>query len=368
MDIKAFTISDLKAALSAEDFWHTRTLPITRHRAISYIHNPRAAEDDTVLLVAYQDGLVIGYVGILPDKIFSDNQSHRIGWLTSWWVDPVHAGSGVGAVLLFKALNACGQNLGVSGSSRDAGKVLDATRKFVSLKTIKGLDIRLRFNLSGAWLRKRPALKPLRLLLKLFDGITDEIVNYRSLAWQRNNAALPRLTFEYISTIDDETDRFIQKHNRQDLTRKTAADLSWIMKYPWILPAPLKDSTGSRYFFSSRADRFFYLGVKVFDRDKKMTGFFLARVRDDRMSIAFTYFDHRHARSMAASAFFHALKMDVGVLSLYDDQLVEGFTELDCPCRSIKRVSRGFSLSKTLAGVPPSEYRLHGGDGDLAFY
>ena len=368
MDIKALTVADLKAALSSEDFWHTRTLPITKHRALSYIHNPRASDDDIVLLVAYQDSLVIGYVGILPDKIFTDNRSHRIGWLTSWWVDPVYAGSGVGAVLLFKALNAFGQNLGVSGSSRDAGKVLDATRKFMSLKTIKGLDIRLRFNLSGAWLRKRPALKSMRLLLKLLDGITDEIVNCRSLAWQRNNAALPRLTFEYISTIDEETDRFIQKHNRKDLTRKTAADLNWIMKYPWILPAPLKDSTGSRYFFSSRADRFFYLGVKVFDQEKKLAGFFLARVRDDRMSIVFAYYDHRHARSIAAAAFYHALKMDVGVLSFYDEQLVAGFTELDCPCRSIKRVSRGFSLSKTLADMPPPEYRLHGGDGDLAFY
>ena len=368
MDIKALTVADLKSALSSEDFWHTATLPITKHRALSYIHNPRAADDDIVLLVACQDGRVVGYVGILPDKIFCDKRSHRVGWLTSWWVDPAYAGSGVGAALLFKALNACGQNLGVSGSSRDAGKVLDATRKFFNLKTIKGLDIRLRSNLSGAWLQKRPVFRPLRLLLKLLDGIYDEIVNYRGLAWQRNNAALPGLTFEYISTIDEETERFIQKHNRQDLTRKTAADLNWIMKYPWILPAPLKDSTGSRYFFSSRADRFFYLGIKVFDRDKKMAGFLLARVRDDQMSIVFTYYSQRLARSMAAAAVFHALKMDVGVLSFYDEQMVAGFTELDCPCRSTKRVSRGFSLSRTLADIPPAEYRLHGGDGDLAFY
>jgi hypothetical protein len=368
MDIKALTVADMRAALSLEDFWHTKTLPITKHRALSYIHNPRATDDDIVLLVAYQDGFVIGYVGILPDKIFADNRSHKIGWLTSWWVDPVYAGSGAGAVLLFKALNAFGQNLAVSGSSKDAGKVLDATRKFMSLKTIKGLDIKLRCNLSGAWLRKRPALKPFRFLLKLLDGITDEIVNYRGLAWQRNNSALPGLTFEYISTIDEETGRFIRKHNRQDLTRKTAADLNWIMKYPWILSAPLKDSTGSRYFFSSRADRFFYLGVRVFDQDKKMAGFFLAKVRDDQMSIVFSYFDHRHARLVAAVAVYNALKMDVSLLSLYDAQLVAGFAELRCPYWSTKRISRGFSISKSFADIHLADCRLHGGDGDLAFY
>ena len=368
MDIKALTVTDLKAALSSEDFWHTGILPITKHRALSYIYNPRAAEDDVVLLVAYQDGRVIGYLGILPDTIFSANSSCKVGWLTSWWVDPAYAGSGVGAVLLFKAFNAHRQQLGVSGSSRQAAKVLDATGKFMSLKTIKGLDIRLRFDWSGAWLRKRPALRPLRYLLKLFDCIANEIVSYRGLAWQRHNTALTGLTFEYISNIDEETDRFIQEQNRQDLTRKAAADLNWIMNYPWILPAPLKDSTGRRYFFSSRADRFFYLGVKVFGQDKKMAGFYLTKVRDERMSIVFSFFSQRHARSIAAAVFFHALKMDVSVLSLYDEQMVEGFTALDCPCWSIKRVSRGFSLSKTLADVPPINYRLHGGDGDLAFY
>ncbi len=70
MEIKAFTVADLKTALVSEDFWLTETLPITKHRALSYSRNPRAEEDDLVLLVAYQDNRVIGYLGILPDKIF----------------------------------------------------------------------------------------------------------------------------------------------------------------------------------------------------------------------------------------------------------------------------------------------------------
>ena len=368
MEIKALTVTDLKAAISSEDFWHTKTLPITKHRALSYIHNPRADKDDHVLLVACRDDRVIGYLGILPDNIFADNRAYKIGWLTSWWVDPSFTGTGVGAVLLFKALNAYRQQLGVSGSSKEAGKVLDATRKFVALKTIKGVDIKLRFNASGASLRKRPALKPFRLLLKLFDGITDEIVNYRSRAWQRRNDTLPHLTFEYISAVDEETDRFIRKHNQQDLTRKAAADFNWIMNYPWILSAPLKDSIGRRYFFSSRADRFYYLGVKVFDQQKKMAGFFLAKVRDDRMTIVFSFFEHRHAHLVAAAAVYNALKMNVSILGLHDAQLAAGFAELRCPYWSTRRISRGFSLSTSLADTHLADCRLHGGDGDLAFY
>jgi len=368
MEIKAFTVADLKTALLSEDFWHTKTLPITKHRALSYSHNPRADQDDPLLLVAYQDRQVVGYLGILPDKIFVQDAVHKLGWLTGWWVDPSYAATGVGTVLLFKALNAYQQQIGVSGSSRDARKVLDATQKFRALKDLKGLEIILRHTVTETILRKRPALNPLRLLPRLIDTTIDEIGNLRSLSWQRRNPILPRMAFEYISAIDEETGQFIQKHSRQDLTRKTAVDLNWIMGYPWILSAPQKDSAASRYYFSSRADRFFYLGVKVFERKNEMAGFVMLKVRDDRMSVVYAYFESRYALSITAAVVHHALAMDVRALSLYDEQLVAGFSELGCPCWSAKRVSRGFSISKVFADIPLANCRIHGGDGDLAFY
>ena len=368
MEIKAFTVADLRTALLSADFWQTKTLPITKHRAISYSHNPRADNDDPVLLVAYQDSQVIGYLGILPDKIFVNDAVYKIGWLTSWWVDPSCATTGVGAILLFKALNAYQQQLGVSGGSKEARKVLDASQKFMALKTLKGLDIKFRLNVSGAILGKRPALKIFRVVFKIFDDMMDEIVNLRNFFWKRRNDICQGLTFEYITSIDEETGQFIQRHYQFDLTRKEKADFNWIMTYPWILSAPLKDSSGKRYYFSSRANRFFHLGVKVFAQDNQMVGFFMLKVRDDRMSLLYAYFESQHTLSIAAAVAYQALAMDVSALSLYDQQLVASFPELGCPYWSAKGISRGFSLSKASADVSLTNYRLHGGDGDLAFY
>jgi hypothetical protein len=320
------------------------------------------------LLVAYQDSRVIGYLGILPDKIFAGNAVYKFGWLTSWWVDPSCATTGVGAILLFKALNAYQQQLGVSGGSKEARKALDASQKFRALKTLKGLDIRFRLNVTGTILRKLPGLKIFRVLFKIFDDMLDEIVNLRSFFWKRGNDICQGLTFEYISSIDEETGQFIQRHHQHDLTRKGKADLNWMMMYPWILSAPFKDSAGRRYYFSSRSEKFYYLGVKVFEHNNEMVGFFMLKVRDDRMSVVYSYFESRHALAVAAAVVYHALAMDVRALSLYDEQLVERFSELHCPCWSAKAVSRGFSLSKALVDIPLENYRLHGGDGDLAFY
>jgi hypothetical protein len=368
MEIKAFTVADLKTALLSEDFWLTKTLPITKIRAISYCHNPRADLDDLVLLVACQDDQVIGYLGVLPDKISVNCTEYKFGWLTSWWVDPNFASTGVGAILLFKALNAYHQHLGVSGSSKQAEKVLDASQKFIAVKTLKGLNIRFRFDVTGAILRKIPEMKILRVFFKIFDVMMDEIVNLRAFFWKRRDKLHPRLTFEYISCIDQETDGFIQRHHQRDLTRKGKAELSWMMNYPWILSTPLKDSASRRYYFSSRSNRFLFLGVKVFEHNMGMVGFFILKVRDDRMSVIYSYFDSRHAASIAAAVVYHTLAMDVRTLSLYDELLVASFSELHCPYWSAKSVSRAFYLSSAFAEIPLTGYRLHGGDGDLAFY
>jgi len=351
-----------------EDFWLAQTLPITKHRALSYCRNPRADEDDTALLVAYRDNRVIGYLGILPDKIFVNDTDYKLGWLTSWWVNPAFSTEGVGAFLLFKALNAYDQYVGVAGSSKEAGKALKASQKFRAIKPLRGLDIRLRYNATGYVLGRFPAMKICRGLIKIVDSVTDAVVHLRNFVWQRRNNSGRDLKFEYVSAIDEETGRFIKRHHQHDLTRKGPSDLRWIMNYPWIISAPLKDSVSKRYYFSSRAARFLYLGIKVFEDQTEMIGFCLLKVRNDRMTVLYSYCEGRHAASVTAAVINQALAMEVRILSLFDEQMVDAFSELHCPCWSVKKKSRGFSLSKAFADIPLSGCRLQGGDGDLAFY
>ncbi len=99
-----------------------------------------------------------------------------------------------------------------------------------------------------------------------------------------------------------------------------------------------------------------------------MVGFFMLKVRDDRMSVVYSFFESQHASSVTAAVVYHTFAMDVSALSLYDEQLVKSFSELRCPYWSTKAVSRDFFLSKAFADIPLTGYLLHGGDGDLAFY
>jgi hypothetical protein len=366
MNFKVFTVGDLETARRSDDFWRAGTLPITRQKALSFCRNPRAEPNDPVLMIACQDRRVVAYLGILPDRIFSNDSGHKMGWLTGWWVDPSLA-KGMGAMLLYKALNLY-PGIGVSGGSKPARKVLHASQQFVALPSLKGLEMKIRFNAAGTLIGKLASLKHVRFLLRFADVVLDEIADLRRSWWERENPVFRRLTFEYVRSIDEETSRFIARRHRDDLTRKGKADLDWIMTYPWIVAAPQKDPVSRRYYFSSIAARFSYLGVKVSAPDAGLVGFLLLNVRNDRMAVLYSYFDPPDGPSIATAAVSHALAMDVNTLSLYDERLVESVSGLNCPRWSIRPVSRGFFLSKSLAHIPSGERRLHGGDGDFAFY
>jgi hypothetical protein len=334
MEIKNYTIGDLKEALASNHFWRADPLPITRHRAAAQLHNPRADANDIVLLVCREGSRIVGYLGILPDRIFISGKSYKLGWLTGWWVDPRRASSGVGTALLFRGLNAYSQQIGVSGSSKAAGKVLTASRRFVSIDPLKGLDIELdnRTGVAG----------------------DDEQISH--------------LGFEYVSLIDAETESFIHRHHRRDLSRKEKADLDWIMTYPWVLSAPLKDMAGKRYYFSSVADRFYYLAVKVFAERTGLIGFFMLKVRDRKTSLVFSYFEDTAVDALLAAVVHHARAMEADVLGLHEARMAARFRETGEPAGSAKPVSRGFLLTKLFADKGWADCRLQGGDGDLAFY
>jgi len=77
----------LKGYIDSPDFYHSDFVPISKHRAISHINNPRAGDDDILLLLAYEGDKLVGYLGVLPDFIYIDEKPNKIGWLSCIYVE-----------------------------------------------------------------------------------------------------------------------------------------------------------------------------------------------------------------------------------------------------------------------------------------
>lgn len=83
----------LSQYISSNDFGSQQTLPISKHRALSQINNPRAEENDVLLILAKEEGQVLGYTGVLPDMLFD---SIKFGWLSCLWVSEEARGKNIG--------------------------------------------------------------------------------------------------------------------------------------------------------------------------------------------------------------------------------------------------------------------------------
>ena len=79
--------------------------------------------------------------------------------------------------------------------------------------------------------------------------------------------------FEYLSEIDEEAWSFIEANKSKELLNRSRADLTWLVKNPWLLSSGLKDHNAKRYHFSTTDTSFTFLNVKVYDDKLKMLGF-----------------------------------------------------------------------------------------------
>ena len=84
MEIRSYTPGTILEFVASEQFSMLKNIPISKHRALSYAHNPRAAASDKILFVAFENDEVAGYLGRAENAEFA----------TFWPIDsrPVRCG------------------------------------------------------------------------------------------------------------------------------------------------------------------------------------------------------------------------------------------------------------------------------------
>src|SRR5688572_27959784 len=100
IELKTIYKKDVPELLDNSGFWNHSFLSIRKHRLYAHYKNPNCDENDVVLLLAYLNGELVGYMGVFIDKILLDGSVDKIGWLSTWWGHPKTKGSGIGREIL----------------------------------------------------------------------------------------------------------------------------------------------------------------------------------------------------------------------------------------------------------------------------
>lgn len=352
----------LLAYIESEEYELAQDLAISKQRAISHIENPRATQDDILLILAKENNELIGYTGILPDLL---NSTLRFGWLSCLWVSEKARGKNLGSQLIEQALDKWNNKIISADYVPFTLKLYQKTEKFDSEIYIKsGLRLYILSDLANILPNKHTFFSKIKGLIKGFDFVANLILKPKLSFFP-----IPKhdFTFEIISDFTSEDIDFIEKSSQKDSRKRNSNELLWIKNFPWILEAKEKSEIDKKYYFSSVSISFKTDLIRIKNKENELDGILMLTERNGHLKIPFLY----HKQNMNAIVLFileYIKKHKIKTISIYNPKLIEAFSKVKSPSLFKKEICRNHLISIELKNEFAIE-NLHfqDGDGDCAF-
>lgn len=363
MIIKTLNKVDLDSFIQSTAFEKLENIPISVHRAQSQIKNPRSGADDTLLLVAYIDEKLVGYLGALPDKIFYNNQLEKMAWLSCLWVDKNYRGKKIAYKLVEKALEVWENKILLTDYTAISGLLYLKLGKFNILKEKKGVRIFARFDLQHILLSKHRFFKKIVPLIQLADMLANALLDFRFLFYSKK---LKNFALEEVTNIDSQIEHFIVENQAKNLFKRSAEEINWIMKNPWILPHT-ENKKEQNYYFSDFDDSFSFHSFKVLDNNNKMIAFLTFAKRNDNLKLQFCYTETSY--DVIRKVVNHLIvKWKIKTFTSFDDKLSTEIMQGKTPGIYKKTLQRDYMISKYFdLKLLPEGFEIQAGDADCVF-
>jgi GNAT superfamily N-acetyltransferase len=363
IDIIRVKISDLNALVSASNYPQWEVIPISRHRAVSYINNPRASASDTILYLAYIDSKLVGYRTILPDEIYSNGEAIKVGWLSGNWVNPRLRRKGIATALFEAAYTDWEGKLLFTNYALESKAVYDKSSHFEMASTLNGQRFYLRPCLAKILPPKGNVLKALKPLWFSLDFILSIFNPFPIIG---KAIRTKEISIEYIAKPDEEVKELFTQSVAKTPTARTSRELDWIFNHPWLVSSPLGDRIGEKYFFSSSPRTFHQSLLKVY-RQNELIGFMMLNNKDGFLSTPYVVCKDNDAVIFAKILLKQALAMGCDRVTTYHSLLAKAMKWV-FPFRVISIMQqRNFYATHKTKGMINEGYTFNEGDGDCVF-
>ncbi|MCX6245530.1 MAG: GNAT family N-acetyltransferase [Bacteroidetes bacterium] len=363
MEIRSFTTATIADFVSSEQFQKLKHIPISKHRALSYAHNPRSAADDKILFVAFENDEVAGYLGALPDRLFYRGEWKRMTWLSCFWIDPQFRGKGIAKELFDLAMKEWGETAIITNMKPGTLKIYERTGYFRPPAVIEGMRGYLRFNFAEVLPPRGGFYRRIKPILEIYDFSLNFINSIRLLFYPGYKLE-PGIRFEYVEEISDETSAFIDSCNDRYLSRRGKPELEWINRYPWVIEQDKPDADSRRYYFSSVSKRFFYQMIEFRNAEGAVAGFLMLSIRDNHLTVPYAFFRSGMETTLVKFLFNTMLDFQLNMLTIFQPELSEEIRKKKTPFIFKKKIVKPYFLPKTME-FPELDFQ--DGDGDVVF-
>ena len=356
IELEIFTKNNLLELVSSERFSRFSFLPISPHRALSHVNNPKAEHDDALLILATENGNLAGYLGLLPGEIETPNGKEKIVWLSTLYVDAHFRGKKIAQQLLSRAFDLYEDRVVMTEFTTEAESLYNKTGQFDYLQPKKGKRYYFLSNLQELLPQKTNKAKPFIPLLNAVDLGINTV--WRAI---QKKQKIADFRFEILSEIDTESKTFIQ----QFPSHRNAEELAWTMQYPWVLQ---EKKSLNKYLFSSFAKNKKIVWVKIFDHHNLLECCAMLSIRDGHLKIPYIF----HKNNLGN---FHRFLGDylaqesVKMLTCYQTELNDYWQKYALPSLYSKEFERRYMLHKKLMAILPKGMTppFQDGDGDCVF-
>ena len=349
MDLIKVKLSELEGFFESVVFQLFTVKPISPLRVKSYVENPRANADDTVLYMFVENGELIAFRTVLSDCI---GKNTPFGWCSGVWVKPEFRGQKLSVKLLHEALNDWNNRLMFTNYAPTSEFCNLSVQRFKVLKKRTGLRFYLYPDFKKMYKERKSYFKP---FFPLLSATVRGISFLKSLVLP---AKAPK--FVELNSLDEDCRSFLRNSPATYFNRKEP-ELDWIIKFPWITS---DEYSNFMYPFSFAKIDYSLKIVKVFD-DNSFVGFFVYTIVNAKMKLIYHFFETNKENLLVNAVTVLARKNKIAYLNILDPLLAKLFREK----------SRCFAFSKTISshiysslGIENEQnLTIFDGDGDNCF-
>lgn len=344
----------LKGFTNSEDFKNASFAPISELREISHIQNPRAKSDDILLFLAYDDEILAGYLGILPDDIVGKNgEKFHFGWLSTLFVSEKHRGKQIAQKLIFEAEEKYQKKLMITEFTPSAEGLYKKIGFFDYTKPKKAIRYYFKSNLAELLPSKKPIFEKNKIWLKRLDNFVNFFIPY----FGNGKNHLYKIT----KSIGEKLEKFIN-HQKKNPLGRSSEEFKWIADFPWLS----KEKAQPNYLFSSFSKDYEMFWVSVY-QNQEIASAMLCSVRNGHLKVLY-HFGNVNLVSEILPKIIKKYKAKM--MTIFDDKLNHSIQKNNSPKAIYKRpMERKYLIHKDLKERigKDFDYDFKDGDGDFSF-
>lgn len=357
---------DIQNIINDNKIWHHEFLATSKNRLFSLSLNPDSDPDDLVLLLAYLNDELVGYLGIYINKI-NINNPQKIGWLSTWWVHPKTKGTGIGLDLFNTMYEANNGRIGISQFTDSAKRVYDKSGYFTTLKYDDGLKSVLRSHLISFIPNRFPRTIKLSGLLNLTDNTLNSILDIRlNFKKRKLLKELEGVSIEYLTNIDNETMQIIQENSKNNISVFSKDFFNWFKAYKWLESASIVELTDRKKYEFSIYDKEFEISYLKINKDNKCIGFVVLQKRNFLQKVLFSFYNSSNSKIIADIIKLQLINENTREIICFDPHICKEFLTSNIFLFNTKKQKKSI-ISKEYLETNFNDCYMHYGDGDCCF-